>query len=557
MACQSPLGRISLVAVDISWFSSIEPAAKKGNALARPDRSILLERAAAHEAAGRFTEAAADYKAAIRQRPKDTEALLRLAQLYNRKFMDPRVALGPVMTLLKLAPNSAAVHQEAAETYFSLHDGPLAVKHADLCVKLGPRSPDGLYVAATIYQEVERYADAIACMDTALSIRPDHLQSRLLLASSHRAIGHLAEAEAICRDIFKTYPDSLQNLSIWRQTCKQTADDPIYLHIRDVILPQLRASNSKNLPAILKILGKAENDIGDYGQAFLYFKEAKDIGDTKHDRGLNRTFVSTLIRGISKADYFGWTGNSSDNPVFIVGMPRSGSTLMEQILSSHPQIDGIGESNLMRDLAHMIGFAHANGPSAIAAMKALTPARAADLAEKYLAESRRNRDGALRIVNKNLHNFELLWLIGKLFPKARVLNAMRDPMDNCVSCYLQPLNSFHSYTRDLTSMGQYYTEYRQLMTHWKSVVPNPIMEVPYEDMVVDTEGMARKVIEFIGLEWDDACLDFQTSEKRVKTLSVAQVRQPIYATSVQRWKRYEAHLEPLKKELAGFYPDGF
>ena len=130
-------------------------------------------------------------------------------------------------------------------------------------------------------------------------------------------------------------------------------------------------------------------------------------------------------------------------------------------------------------------------------------------------------------------------------------------MDNCVSCYLAPLNSFHSYTQDLTSLGQYYCEYRSLMAHWKNVVPNPIMEVHYEDIVADTEGKAREVIDFLGLDWDPACLDYQQNENRAQTISTWQVRQPIYKSSVKRWARYEKHLDPLKAELKQFYPDGF
>ena len=144
-----------------------------------------------------------------------------------------------------------------------------------------------------------------------------------------------------------------------------------------------------------------------------------------------------------------------------------------------------------------------------------------------------------------------------MFPKARIIHALRDPMDNCVSCYMQRLRPYHSYTQDLTSLGQYYGEHRALMDHWKMVLPNPFMDVYYEDMVADTEGTARRIIDFLGLAWDPACLEFQTNEKRVTTSSFWQVRQPIYQSSVKRWQRYEAHLDPLKASLAPFYPNGF
>ena len=238
-------------------------------------------------------------------------------------------------------------------------------------------------------------------------------------------------------------------------------------------------------------------------------------------------------------------------------MPRTGSTLMEQILSSHPQIGGIGESSLLRNIALDEGLKLQDGASTISVTRRLQPDRALALAGRYLTEARSENPDALRIVDKKLHNFEFLGLFAKLFPKARIIHALRDPMDNCVSCYMQRLKSYHSYTRDLTSLGQYYVEHRRLMDHWKHVLPNPIMNVSYEDMVADTEGMAREIIAFLGLEWDAACLEFRDNQQRVLTSSSWQVRQGIYDNSVKRWKRYESFLDPLKAELAEFYPDGF
>ncbi len=525
--------------------------------MSTPAKSLLLEQARTLEKAGRFKDAEATLLAAIKAAPRDPAARLQIARLYNRKLHTSAKTIEQLPVLLKLAPRLALTHELAAEAYFNLRRKAEATKHADLCVKLGPKSPDGLYVAATIYYGVNLFPKAVGCMQSALELRPDHLPSKILLAESLRAEGKLAEAEALCREIFKTYPDSLPNLSIWSATCKQTADDPIYLHLRDSILPQLRQNTNPRIKRILTLLGKAELDIGNFDQAFLHYQESKTLGEQKHDRNANRLYVSNLISGISKSDFFGSQGNPDETPVLIVGMPRTGSTLLEQILASHPAIGGVGENEMLRKLAASLNFQNHNGTSAINAIKAMTPEKSEELAQIYLKELRKNHPKSVRIVDKNLHNFELLWFFGKLFPKARIINALRDPMDNCVSCYMAPLSKFHSYTWDLTSLGQYYREFRSLMTHWKSVVPNPILGVSYEDTVADTEGTARRVIDFLGLEWDPACLDFQKSENRAKTISVWQVRQPVYNTSVKRWKRYETHLDPLKKELAEFYPNGF
>jgi hypothetical protein len=305
------------------------------------------------------------------------------------------------------------------------------------------------------------------------------------------------------------------------------------------------------------ILGKAENDIGNYVQAFEHFRDAKQMQSERHDRSANKRFTREVLANTSRVDFFGSRGYDSERPVVIVGMPRTGSTLLEQILSNHPQIGGIGESPLLRELASAESIRRNSGVDLARVVKTLSEKRAHELAEIYLKRSLESAPGNLRIVDKNLHNFEILGLFGKLFPRARILCALRDPMDNCLSCYMQPLSRFHSYTQDLTSLGQYYTDFRRQVDHWKKIIPNPTMDVSYEATVADTEGMARAVIDFLGLEWDPACLEFQKNTARVKTLSVAQVRQPIYQSSVKRWRRYEALLGPLKAELADFYPDGF
>lgn len=525
--------------------------------MAKPAKPDLMQHAAAAEAAGQFSQAATILKHAINANPKNAAALSHLVRLLARKLNKTSEALTVIPQLLKVAPKSALAHELAAECFCRKRMMVPAREHADKTVTLGPKSPDGLYVAATIYYELEQYDDATKCMETCLSVRPNHLPSRLLYAKSLRAAGELKKAEGICRDIFAEFPDSMANYQIWQQTCKIAADDPMYLRLRDVIYPVMLAKNAPGLGTIENILGKAANDIGDYEDAFEYFTSVKDRKTERHDRGVNKKYVSTLIAGVSRGDYFGAPGHDSESPVLVVGMPRSGSTLLEQILSSHPQIGGIGESRYLRAIATSAGFTTHNGQSMVDLIHRLSANDARTQAEQYLAQSTKADPGMLRIVDKNLHNFELLGYYAKLFPKARILNVLRDPMDNCVSCYLQPLSDFHSYTQDLTSLGQYYVEFRRLMTHWKTTLPNPIMEVHYEDVVADTEGKAREVIDFLGIDWDPACLSFQENQNRARTLSTWQVRQPIYKTSVQRWTRYDKFLDPLKVELAPFYPDGF
>lgn len=525
--------------------------------MAKASKSPLIPQAKKAEAEGKLLLAEQILRKAISSAPKDPTAYAVLIHLYLRKMDKAEQALGLLPKLLKRAPLAALTHELAAECFCRNNMLESAKIHADKTLKLGPKSPDGLYVAATVYFTMEDHAAATRCMETCLAVRPGHLPSRLLYAKSLRGAGQLAKAEAICRQIFEECPNSLANYSIWYQTCKITVDDPLYLHLRDTVCPTLRDKRLPALVKMLKILGKAENDIGNFETAFQIFTDTKKLSGRTHDRMVNKLFINAVISGVSRADYFGSSGSESESPVLVVGMPRTGSTLLEQILSSHPQVGGIGESANLRDVARKVGINYHDGPSLAKAIHTIGPDQAQELAADYLKQSTRGQPEMLRIVDKNLHNFEILGLFAKLFPKARVISALRDPMDNCVSCYLAPLKKFHSYTNDLTSLGQYYCEFRQLMDHWKKVLPNPILDVRYEDVVADTEGKAREVIDFLGLDWDPACLSFQDNQNRAQTISTWQVRQPIYQSSVKRWARYEKHLDPLKAELKQFYPDGF
>jgi hypothetical protein len=242
-------------------------------------------------------------------------------------------------------------------------------------------------------------------------------------------------------------------------------------------------------------------------------------------------------------------GLSDERPVFVIGMPRSGTTLTEQILASHGAVRGLGELQDMPRLSRRIGGGLENPPGFASALPVLLAEESRRLADIYLDAYRGTDGGALRIVDKRPHNYELLGLIALLFPRARIIRCRRNAMDNCLSMYMQFFSEGHSYNRDLGMLGQYYRAYEDLMGHWRAVLPLPVHECVYEDLVVDLEGSARRLIGFLGLDWDPNCLRFHEQERQVRTPSVWQVRQPMYNSSVERWRRYEQHLGPLKAAL--------
>jgi hypothetical protein len=238
--------------------------------------------------------------------------------------------------------------------------------------------------------------------------------------------------------------------------------------------------------------------------------------------------------------------------VFIVGMPRSGSTLVEQILSSHPDVYGAGE---VKHLSRALGQLRDRFPSLPKypeMAEKVTPAQLDIVAKNYQQALAQGAGNAKRITDKLLTNYFFLGLINLLFPKAHVIHTRRDPVDTCLSGFTKLFKDDMPHSYDLGELGRYYGKYRELMEHWEKVLPAGFMTtVVYEDVVADTEKEAKRLIEFLGLPWNDKCVDFHKSDRPVKTASVAQVRKPIYKTSVARWKKYGPGLQPLVDAIDG------
>lgn len=230
--------------------------------------------------------------------------------------------------------------------------------------------------------------------------------------------------------------------------------------------------------------------------------------------------------------------SGAEYPVFVLGMPRSGTSLVEQIIASHHQAFGAGEVRFWSTVATRHVGALLDGQFDADLLSSL--------ALDYEKNLRTQAPDALRIVDKMPGNFMFIGLIHAVFPNARILHTIRHPIDTCLSIYFQNFPSGHEYANELEDLVHYYREYHRLMAHWRSVLPPEVfLDVPYEALVDDQEGWSRKIIDFIGLEWDDRCLEFYNTERRVGTASNWQVRQPVYKTSKERWRNYEKFIGPL------------
>ncbi len=238
-------------------------------------------------------------------------------------------------------------------------------------------------------------------------------------------------------------------------------------------------------------------------------------------------------------------GNESELPVFIVGLPRSGTTLVEQILASHPRVFGAGEVKIAGDTLAEFG---ADGSDAVESMSRMDRQTAARAAERHLEKLRSLAPAADRIVDKMPDNYLHLGMLAALLPRAKFIHCRRDLRDVAVSCWMTPFEEVR-WANDQDDIASRFRVYRQIMDHWRRVLPVPILDVDYEETVADLEGVARRLIDFCGLSWEPRCLEFHHSKRPVATASAAQVRRPVYKTSVERWRNYEPYLAPLFARL--------
>jgi len=290
-------------------------------------------------------------------------------------------------------------------------------------------------------------------------------------------------------------------------------------------------------------LGKYYDDAGQFEQAFQNYERANELlksAAETYDRDARTRLVDDLIRVYTPESLstIKEGASASVKPVFVVGMMRSGTSLVEQIIASHPAAKGAGELGFWSDAAdeHQTPMRQ----------ELLSETTRKKLAEAYLRVLETRSGDAARVVDKAPVNADYLGLIHSVFPNARIIYMRRDPIDSCLSCYFQKFTAGLNYTMDLSDLAHYCREHQRLMAHWLAVLPaGSILEVPYAELVADQEGWTRKILEFAGLEWDERCLDFQNTQRAVVIASTWQVRQKIYKDSVGRWRRYEKFIKPL------------
>ncbi len=298
-------------------------------------------------------------------------------------------------------------------------------------------------------------------------------------------------------------------------------------------------------------LGKRYDATGRFDDAFALYARANALYSGNYDSETKNTQVGELIEAFPASSLASLPRGRvrTELPVFIVGMPRSGTSLVEQILASHGRVAGAGELSDIRVAVAALSQTPNCGPAVSEIAKALTGDALDRFAERYLDTLRTVGPDAARVTDKMPHNFEHLWFIRALFPEAPIIHCVRNPLDTCLSCFFQAFGERHTYSRSLRDLGRHYVSYREIMAHWKDVLGGPMIDVAYEDVVADPEAQSRRLIDFCGLDWDPACLSFHENRRFVATASYDQVRRPIYASSAGRHVHYDKYLSEIKNIL--------
>ncbi|HZU38634.1 MAG TPA: sulfotransferase, partial [Gemmataceae bacterium] len=400
--------------------------------------------------------------------------------------------------------------------------------------------------------------DAVRAYQRALELQPDY-------GPAHNGLGEALLEQGDKQGAERHFRRALHNNPFLCRTLLNLATHGMYTTAEPDIDTLKRWLTDPRLPVDFAIqlhftLGKLLDRLELWDEAFAHFSQGNALrralfqkSGRAFDAAAHAQLIDEMIALFTPA-YFQRVqgfGISSALPVFIVGMPRSGTTLVEQILSCHPKVFGAGElPNLGRLATRLPAQLGGSYPECLSR---LDPARAREMAETYLERITSLGGSAERVTDKMMELSLHLGFVATLFPNARVIYCGRDPRDVCLSCFFQYFRGLN-FTWDLEDLGRYYRDRERLLAHWRVVLPLPILEVGYEDLVAHQEAVSRRLVAFCGLEWDERCLSFHQNPRPVKTSSVLQVRQPIYTSSVGRWRQYAAHLKPLLDAL-GNLPD--
>jgi tetratricopeptide (TPR) repeat protein len=509
---------------------------------------------------------------------KKSQAAATLLAKGNKFFeqSDYTSALASYAELLKVNPRHAEALNNVGSVLFKLNRYIEAEQHYRGAIAINSAYPEALANLGNVLRRRGYFSEAVDFFRRAVKLKPNYWDAHCDLGSALSFVGDLRGAKARYKKVLKAKPrhiGSLQGMAHiaaidgrWEEAGKlldkvmevdaknatalatrvnlrkQTFADAPWLQVAEEIAAS--GIDPYEEAMLRSAIGKYFDDVGDFAHAFESHKRANEILmplAEPYDRKKRTQMVQSLIEGYTRGSVAqpAKEASTSTLPVFVVGMPRSGTSLVDQIICSHPSAKGVGE---------LAFWFEATRDHETEVRKGLTDeSLVKTLGDSYLRTLGTYAKGGLRFVDKAPLNSDNLGAIHRVFPHARIIYMQRDPIDTCLSCFFQAFPLTANFTLDLSDLVHYYQEHKRLMDHWRAVLPSgTILTVPYAQLVSDQEGWTRKILDFIGLEWDEKCLHFEQTERPVGTASNWQVRQKIYNTSVARWRNYEKNIGPLR-----------
>jgi len=452
---------------------------------------------------------------------------------------------------LELEPERAETHNRLGYTLHYRGQMDEAIACFERAVTLNASFAEAFRNMSASLIMSSRLDEAEDCCNRALTLVPGNIESMVQKASIQERKGNSLAAFSIIKPYLEAGRLHTGIATLYGDLCGKIGhcDEAIDYLERVIAHDSIPVNTRQRIHYVLgSLLDKKEK----YDEAFEQFSRANRLAPPPPATAEQTAIASGIM------DTFNWqflstaprASVASDRPVFIVGMPRSGTSLTEQIIASHPDAEGAGELVDIGHYASELDVKLGPEPGYPYCYRKVSRQQLDSYARKYLEKLRGISASARFVTDKMPQNFIHLGLIALLFPKARIIHCHRDPLDTCLSIYFQNFSHAHGYASQLDNIAHYYLDYTRLMGHWKGVLDVPIKDVHYDHLVTDAESETREILKFIGLEWDSRCLKFHESGRAVSTASYDQVRQPLYTRSVQRWKNYERHLEPLKRILA-------
>lgn len=516
----------------------------------QPHRQRLAEAAELHRQ-GDYEGAERSYREILRSDPENVTAmrLLALLAIKLEQYRDAAVLLKQVVAL---APNYHAARLDLGHAQIEMYDLESAIATHEEAIRREPHNYNAYVGLANALARSSRTGAAVDAYNDAVACNPDVAGTYLGLGNVLKTLGRQGEAIEAYRKGITIRPNfaelywSLSNLKTFRFSDAE-------IEAMQTLLAGDTVSDD-HVVHLSFALGKACEDAGDYAAAFGHYERGNSV------RRMQESYdpVQTEDIGVSVRKVFcrefieraNGHGHAGVRPIFIVGLPRSGSTLLEQILASHPMVEATHELPEGGRLVRFIDRhrrSRERYPEALAQMPAEF---LATLGERYDDETQRYRTGAPYFIDKMPNNFANLGLLALALPNAVFINAVRDPLDTCFSCYRQLFARGQSFTYDIEELGLYYLEYRRMMEHWHEVLPGRVLDVHYESVVADLEQEVRGLLNHCALPWDDACLEFHNTERAIRTASSEQVRRPIYTDAVGYAERFGTAVDAFREVLA-------